>query len=67
MRIRSVLAAAALTVAVTAGGAASAFAGDDRGHHFPFNGGHSCSPYFGEIEMETAEVRWGGARCDGDH
>ncbi|MFE6284222.1 hypothetical protein [Streptomyces sp. NPDC057877] len=67
MRIRSVLAAAALTAALTATGAATASAGDDEGQRYPFNSGHACSPYHGEIEMETAEVEWGGARCDGHY
>ncbi|CAL9430652.1 MULTISPECIES: hypothetical protein [Streptomyces] len=62
MRIRSALAVAALTVAVTATGAATAAANDDGrdyrdGHHV------ACSPYFGELEAETAEMEWGGAVC----
>ncbi|MDG9713393.1 hypothetical protein [Streptomyces sp. DH10] len=63
MRIRSVLAAVVLTAAVTAAGAATAHAGDDGpGHH---NGKHHipCSPYFGELEAETAGIEWGGAVC----
>ncbi|MDQ0712962.1 hypothetical protein QFZ55_002414 [Streptomyces luteogriseus] len=23
----------------------------------------ACSPYFGELEAETAEIEWGGAVC----
>ncbi|MET9388982.1 hypothetical protein ABZY20_01000 [Streptomyces sp. NPDC006624] len=63
MRIRSALAVAALTVAVSAAGAATAAAGedDDRDHR---HGHHvACSPYFGELEAETAEIEWGGAVC----
>ncbi|MEU3251795.1 hypothetical protein [Streptomyces sp. NPDC006997] len=65
--MRSVLATAVLAAALTATGAATATAGDGDGdgQRYPFNGGHACSPYHGEIEMETAEVEWGGARCDG--
>ncbi|MEV5353205.1 hypothetical protein AB0N88_01920 [Streptomyces sp. NPDC093516] len=64
MRIRSALAVAALTVAVTATGAATAAAGDDDRDHRDGRGHHvACSPYFGELEAETAEIEWGGAVC----
>jgi hypothetical protein len=63
VRVRSALAAVVLTAAVTAAGAATAHAGDDGpGHH---NGKDHvpCSPYFGELEAETAEIEGGGAVC----
>ncbi|MBB6419217.1 hypothetical protein [Streptomyces sp. AK010] len=59
MRIRSALAVVAPTAALTATGAAAASADDDGeyrdDHHV------ACSPYFGELEAETAEIEWGGA------
>ncbi|MCX3288434.1 MULTISPECIES: hypothetical protein [Streptomyces] len=61
MRIRSALAVVALTAALSATGAAAASANDDAeyrdDHHV------ACSPYFGELEAETAEIEWGGAVC----
>ncbi|MFE1247468.1 hypothetical protein [Streptomyces sp. NPDC058735] len=62
MRIRSALAVAALAVAVTATGAATAAAGDDGQDH-RYDHHVACSPYFGELEAETAEIEWGGAVC----
>ncbi|MEU6914766.1 hypothetical protein ACFY78_07345 [Streptomyces olindensis] len=63
MRIRSALAVAALTVSVTAVGAATAAAGDDDGQGHRKDHHVACSPYFGELEAETAEMEWGGAVC----
>ncbi|MCF0079160.1 hypothetical protein [Streptomyces lomondensis] len=63
VRIRSALAVAALTVAVTATGAATAAAGDDDGRDHRDGRHVACSPYFGELEAETAEREWGGAVC----
>ncbi|MFI8892639.1 hypothetical protein [Streptomyces paradoxus] len=60
MRIRSALAVVALTAALSATGAAAASANDAEyrdDHHV------ACSPYFGELEAETAEIEWGGAVC----
>ncbi|MEU2909069.1 hypothetical protein ACWCQ0_06795 [Streptomyces massasporeus] len=61
MRIRSALAVVALTAALSATGAAAASANGDADyrddHHV------ACSPYFGELEAETAEIEWGGAVC----
>lgn len=54
IRIRSALAVVALTAALSATGAAAASAHDDAeyrdDHHV------ACSPYFGELEAETAEI-----------
>ncbi len=61
MRIRSALAVAALTVSVTAVGVATAAAGDGQGHRKDHH--VACSPYFGQLEAETAETEWGGAVC----
>ncbi|MFB8243711.1 hypothetical protein ACFY3O_07345 [Streptomyces sp. NPDC001046] len=60
MRIRSALAVIALTAAVTATGAATAAANDEGPDHRDHV---ACSPYFGELEAETAEIEWGGAVC----
>ncbi|WP_031105397.1 hypothetical protein [Streptomyces sp. NRRL S-146] len=61
MRIRSALAVLALTAALSATGAAAASANDDT----EYRDDHrvACSPYFGELEAETAEIEWGGAVC----
>ncbi|MFE6408298.1 hypothetical protein ACFVOR_15350 [Streptomyces sp. NPDC057837] len=66
MRIRSALAVAALTVAVTATGAATAAANDDDGRDYRDGHHVACSPYFYEIEAETAEIEGGGALCRND-
>lgn len=63
MRIRSALAVIALTAAVTATGAATA-AADDEGPEYRDH--VACSPYFYEIEAETAEIEGGGALCRND-
>ncbi|MEU0244967.1 hypothetical protein ABZ192_11665 [Streptomyces sp. NPDC006235] len=63
MRIRSALAAVALTAALSAAGAATAHADDDGQRHRHGYDHIPCSPYFGEIEAETAELEWGGAVC----
>ncbi|MER7896601.1 hypothetical protein ABTX62_10860 [Streptomyces sp. NPDC096046] len=59
--MRSARAVVALTAALSAAGAATASAGDGQGyrddHHVV------CSPYFGELEAETAGIEWGGAVC----
>ncbi|MFE7898490.1 hypothetical protein ACFU3E_13425 [Streptomyces sp. NPDC057424] len=62
MRIRSALAVVALTAALSATGAAAASANDDGPGH-RYNHHVACSPYFGELEAETAEIEWGGAVC----
>ncbi|MFJ9668505.1 hypothetical protein ACIRPP_28475 [Streptomyces sp. NPDC101219] len=62
MRIRSALAVAVLAAALTTGGVATAQASD---HHGSGDDHATCSPYFGEIETDTAEIEWGGANCHG--
>ncbi|CAL9552230.1 hypothetical protein [Streptomyces sp. NPDC029526] len=61
MRIRSALAVAVLAAALTTGGVATANASDHRSG----DDHATCSPYFGEIETDTAELEWGGANCHG--
>ncbi|MFF5313984.1 hypothetical protein [Streptomyces massasporeus] len=61
MRIRSALAVAALTAALSATGVAAASANDDGEYRYDHH--VACSPYFGELEAETAEIEWGGAVC----
>lgn len=65
MRIRSALAAAALGVALTAAGAATATAADGSRY---VDGGENavCSPYFGGIDTSSSDLFWGGAHCEGD-
>jgi hypothetical protein len=63
VRIRSALAAVALTAAITAAGAATAHADDDGPGHRYDNDHIPCSPYFGEIDTDTADLEWGGAVC----
>ncbi|KUN87059.1 hypothetical protein [Streptomyces griseoruber] len=71
MRIRSVLAATVLGIALAAAGATSATA--DEG---PRHGGHYgseaeygvdhepvCSPYIGKIDTVSSDIFWGGAHC----
>ena len=54
IRIRSALAVVALTAALSATGAAAASADDGQEYR---NDHHvACSPYFGELEAETAEI-----------
>ncbi|MGV9627436.1 hypothetical protein [Streptomyces sp. NPDC003487] len=65
MRMRSVLAAALLTVTLTAAGAATAAAAD----HDPRHGGDDadvCATYFGGITSEGGNLVWGGSYCRGD-
>ncbi|MDQ0580637.1 hypothetical protein [Streptomyces rishiriensis] len=72
MRIRSVLAATVLGIALAATGATSAIA--DEGprqhheeprehHHFDEDEG-VCSPYVGAIDTVSADIFWAGAHCD---
>ncbi|WP_329329142.1 hypothetical protein [Streptomyces luteogriseus] len=63
IRIRSALAVVALTAALSATGAAAASADDDDGQEYRNDHHVACSPYFGELEAETAEIEWGGAVC----
>ncbi|MER7401057.1 hypothetical protein ABT373_00915 [Streptomyces sp. NPDC000070] len=68
MRIRSALAAVALTAAITAAGAATAHAhadDDGPGHRYDYD--HiPCSPYAGELGAETAGMEYRGAVCHKD-
>ncbi|WP_405630027.1 hypothetical protein OG933_30695 [Streptomyces sp. NBC_00016] len=79
MRIRSVLAATVLGIALAATGASTATA--DEGprqhheeprehheesrehHHF---GGYEgvCSPYIGAVDTSSADIFWAGKHCD---
>ncbi|WP_329216636.1 hypothetical protein OG352_12025 [Streptomyces sp. NBC_01485] len=63
MRIRSVLAATVLGIALAAVGATTATADEGPRHHH--SGGHEgiCSPYFGGIDTSSADIFWGGAHC----
>lgn len=62
MRIRAVLTAVALGVALTAAGASSAVA--DSGHqHFGGDDDIVCSPYYGAIDLAPGGIFWGGAHC----
>jgi hypothetical protein len=70
MRMRSALAVAALTAALSATGAAAASA-DDYGSEYRDDHHVACSPYFGELVPRgvvhagdgwvAAEIEWGGA------
>ncbi|MFE7931008.1 hypothetical protein ACFU6S_20160 [Streptomyces sp. NPDC057456] len=72
MRIRSVLAATVLGIALAATGATAATAdegprqhheGPREHHHF---GGYEgvCSPYIGAIDTVSADIFWAGKHCD---
>ncbi|MFJ4470737.1 hypothetical protein ACIP2X_25095 [Streptomyces sp. NPDC089424] len=60
MRIRSALAATVLAAALTAAGAATATALDQR---VATDETVPCSPYAGSIDAETADIEWAGAVC----
>ncbi|MFD9395903.1 hypothetical protein ACFWBB_35735 [Streptomyces sp. NPDC060000] len=72
MRIRSVLAATVLGIALAATGATAATAdegprqhhgGPREHHHF---GGYEgvCSPYVGAVDTVSADIFWAGKHCD---
>lgn len=62
MRIRSVLAATVLGIALAAAGATTATADEGPRHHF---GGNDavCSPYAGHIDTVSSDIAWEGAHC----
>lgn len=67
MRIRSVLAATALGIALAAAGATTATAdeGPRQQHHHHFGGDEGvCSPYIGAIDTVSADIFWAGKHCD---
>ncbi|MFJ9019132.1 hypothetical protein ACIRPU_03955 [Streptomyces sp. NPDC102259] len=72
MRIRSVLAATVLGIALAATGATTATADEGprqhheepREHHH-FGGDEGvCSPYIGAIDTVSADIFWAGKHCD---
>ncbi|WP_432155786.1 hypothetical protein [Streptomyces sp. bgisy153] len=65
MRIRSVLAAAAMAVALTAAGAATASAAQHDPRHC--NDRDACDTYFGGIDTSSSDLFWGGAYCRDHH
>ncbi|MCQ9183847.1 hypothetical protein KMT30_33365 [Streptomyces sp. IBSBF 2953] len=67
MRIRSVLAATALGIALAAAGASTATAdeGPRQQHHHHFGGDEGvCSPYIGAVDTVSADIFWAGKHCD---
>ncbi|MEU5632910.1 hypothetical protein ACIA8I_02085 [Streptomyces rishiriensis] len=67
MRIRSVLAATVLGIALAAVGASTATAdeGPRQHHHHHFGGDEGvCSPYIGAIDTVSADIFWAGKHCD---
>ncbi|MEU3618480.1 hypothetical protein ABZ725_40075 [Streptomyces sp. NPDC006872] len=62
MRIRSVLAATVLGIALTAVGAATATADEGPRHHYDKDDA-VCSPYVGFIDTVSSDIFWEGARC----
>ncbi|MEU3843329.1 hypothetical protein AB0E88_25215 [Streptomyces sp. NPDC028635] len=67
MRMRSVLAAALLTVTLTAAGAATAAAADfDPRHGGGDDGADVCATHYGAITSEEGNLAWGGSFCRGD-
>ncbi|MGW2953475.1 hypothetical protein [Streptomyces eurythermus] len=69
MRIRSVLAATVLAVALAGAGASTAAAGTHRDHRAAgTQDDHKdddvvCSPYFGGLSSLENKIFWGGAHC----
>ncbi|MFE6827785.1 hypothetical protein [Streptomyces sp. NPDC057690] len=79
MRIRSVLAATVLGIALAATGATTAIADEgprqhheeprehheeSREHHH-FGGDEGvCSPYIGAVDTSSADIFWAGKHCD---
>ncbi|WP_318203844.1 hypothetical protein [Streptomyces sp. SCL15-4] len=61
MRIRSVLAATVLAVALAGAGASTAAAGSHDDHKDDDKA--VCSPYFGGIVSLENKIFWGGAHC----
>ncbi|POX54766.1 hypothetical protein C3489_12810 [Streptomyces sp. Ru71] len=66
MRMRSVLAAALLTVTLTAAGAATAAAANHDPRHGVDDGTDVCAAYYGGITSEGGNLAWGGSFCRGD-
>lgn len=66
MRIRSVLAATVLGIALAAVGASTATADEGpRQHHHHFGGDEGvCSPHIGAIDTVSADIFWAGKHCD---
>ncbi|OQR65526.1 hypothetical protein B6E66_02995 [Streptomyces maremycinicus] len=72
MRIRSVLAATVLGIALATTGATSALADEGpRQHHeepreyHHFGGDEGvCSPYIGAVDTSSADIFWAGKHCD---
>lgn len=67
MRIRSVLAATVLGIALAAAGASTATAdeGPRQHHHHHFGGDEGvCSPYIGAVDTVSADIFWAGKHCD---
>jgi hypothetical protein len=74
MRIRSVLAATVLGIALAATGATTATADEGPGdrhydeaprHHHYFDGDEGiCSPYIGAVDTSSADIFWAGKHCD---
>ncbi|MFG2933183.1 hypothetical protein [Streptomyces achromogenes] len=60
MRIRSVLAATVLAVALAGAGASTAAAGTHDDHK---DDDIVCSPYFGGLSSLENKIFWGGAHC----
>ncbi|MFF5441276.1 hypothetical protein [Streptomyces achromogenes] len=61
MRIRSVLAATVLAVALAGAGASTAAAGTHATGHDDDEA--VCSPYFGGLSSLENKIFWGGAHC----
>lgn len=68
MRMRSVLAAALLTVTLTAAGAATASAAGFEPRHGggDDDGANVCATHYGGITSEEGNLVWGGSFCRGD-
>ncbi|MET7652468.1 MULTISPECIES: hypothetical protein [unclassified Streptomyces] len=71
MRIRSVLAATVLGIALAATGATTATADEGPRQHHEGSGEHHfggdegvCSPYIGAIDTVSADIFWAGKHCD---
>ncbi|MER6784794.1 hypothetical protein ABT330_09175 [Streptomyces sp. NPDC000658] len=65
MRIRSVLAATVLGIALAAAGATSAIADEGPRQHHHFGGDEGvCSPYIGAIDTVSSDIFWAGKHCD---
>ncbi|GGS26798.1 hypothetical protein GCM10010269_76770 [Streptomyces humidus] len=62
MRIRSVLAATVLGIALAAVGATTATADEAPRPHHHFR--VVCSPYIGAIDTVSADIFWAGKHCD---